>query len=815
MKLNFKFVDRGVQRRELAAYFKGKPLREQGIWISGPHNVGKTALINEVKRSVEGRYIHVITDEYPYNYLEYLLAHISDIEVFGTNSFLYYISAQKPQIDSFLTTKYGKYHILYQEKRLELAHLLCEEVYSKNIQELIDDIQSFSKKNNIQGIIFDDFENCDLKSLMVLQFFIAHIVEQHISLCFITDSDKKLSDHLAKFLFENLDIRDYQIGAFDDIFFYEEFINSCTSIPTDAFTTSQINRIYDITKGKPGELRLFMNVLRASGAFNQSDIARTATIDLVLSDAEKTSYILPTASYAKDILIVMCIFQTPIRLQLLFDLFEELYRQSGIIHNLLTGKIVNLIDSMQDDGLLSVHDNQMVGFQTKSIRQRLYESIMNSDKARFYFILNNLMKLCDQSWFVNHGCRPITQKRIQAFCQLIQKAKGFVKSNFELARQLFNDGNYSEVLIVFERIQANANHLTSDEIMEASDCLYYIGAYKLSLHFINTVNYELLSEKQKVRFLILRGKLKFILLDPECATDFENAQYINNQLDNIPVKIEICNLLFMAYSENKHTLERARTEFLSAIAIKTTCISYAKLCRNAHNVLPYDEAVNIMIHGLAIARQCKDALEIAKCSHNIAFIKLMYIEDIENLEELKTIFKNIALFFQQNNMAHESAYSLNDYAVILMLQGKWDEASYYLRKARVLTNSLYALNVINCNLLLASCFPDIMSHTDMTERLQTQYAKIKQQNIVDNRILRKHLINFAIIALRYDDTYAAKFYLNECRELLDNSPSAARFNTICHSVNEPICAKSPDIGKAKLYYRDFSFEPWILSFGHD
>ena len=47
MKLKFKFVDRYDERNILKKYFSNNNIREQGVWISGPHNIGKTELVKE------------------------------------------------------------------------------------------------------------------------------------------------------------------------------------------------------------------------------------------------------------------------------------------------------------------------------------------------------------------------------------------------------------------------------------------------------------------------------------------------------------------------------------------------------------------------------------------------------------------------------------------------------------------------------------------------------------------------------------------------------------------------------------------------
>ena len=815
MKLSFKFVDRDIQRRELTSYFIKNTFSEQGVWLSGPHNVGKTALINEVKKKVGGSYIHVNTNEYGYSYLVCFLAHISDSELFGSNSFLKCLSNRRPSVDSLLTQNYDRYHNLHIEKRLELAHYLYNEVYSKNIQSLNDDIQSFCLENDICGIIFDDFEDCDSQSLTVLQLFIAYIIDNHISLCFITDSDKKLNSTLSQFLFENLDVKDLHVDAFDDIFFYEEFINSCTSIPTNLFTSKQLGRIYDITKGNPGELKQFINNLRLKGAFNQSNLSNGKNIDSIISEVENSIYTIPENSYAKDILIILYIHQTPVKLQLLLALIREIYRPTVNVNSLLIDKLIDLIDTMKSEGILVINDDQTISFATKSIKQHIYESIASKDTARFYFITYSLLELDDKKWFCTNGYEEIVIKRIVALCKYILQFHGFVKYNSDLAQLLFTNGYHNEAVGILERIKDYISQLDANEIILLTNYLYNIGEYKLALLYINAVVLDQLSMEEKVEYYIIQGKIKFILLDPKCATDFENARFINNTLNNISTKTEIDNLLFMAYSENKHTLSEAKNVFVTAIQCKSDCISYAKLCRNAHNVLTYDEALPIMLTGLAIAKECGDGFEITKSLHNIAFIKLMYIKDISNLDSLKSEFIHASQFFQQNNAAHESAYSLNNYAVILMLQENWNDANNYLRKARVLANSQYALYVINCNLLLVNCFPENMDHSEMQEMLQKQYYKIINSDIVDNRIMRKHLINFAVISLRYNDYDAAKFYLNECRPFLLESPSIARFNLLCKRVNEPICTNKHDIGNAIQYYRDLPFEPWILSFGHD
>ncbi len=88
MKLKFKFVDRYDERNILKKYFSNNNIREQGVWISGPHNIGKTELVKETINYLKNKTIfHIMFTNDEYSYIEHLLSVISDYNQFKGNDF--------------------------------------------------------------------------------------------------------------------------------------------------------------------------------------------------------------------------------------------------------------------------------------------------------------------------------------------------------------------------------------------------------------------------------------------------------------------------------------------------------------------------------------------------------------------------------------------------------------------------------------------------------------------------------------------------------------------------------------------------------
>ena len=151
-----------------------------------------------------------------------------------------------------------------------------------------------------------------------------------------------------------------------------------------------------------------------------------------------------------------------------------------------------------------------------------------------------------------------------------------------------------------------------------------------------------------------------------------------------------------------------------------------------------------------------------------------------------------------------------------MMNGDLEKAENYLRKARVLCASEYSKYVITCNILIASLYNKSTTSTDYKNVLLEHYDNLYTCNIADDRIIRKSLINFSIIAIKQDNYDLAKFFLEKCRCHLGNSPSIARYNMLCKAINVPLCCSEYTIpNNSILYYQDLPFEPWLLSFGHD
>lgn len=811
MKLKFKFVDRYDERNILKKYFSNNNIREQGVWISGPHNIGKTELVKETINYLKNKTIfHIMFTNDEYSYIEHLLSVISDYNQFKGNDFFSYLSIKDTRIDSKIATAYGDYHNSGFLKRLEISR----ELINNNKIRLLDILIDYFNSKNISGIVFDDFEYCDYNSVLIIKQLISELVTNtDIAICFITNNEVILSEHVSAFLMENLDIMDLPLSAFDDVFFYDEFVNSCEGIPKNLFLQHHLNRFFSLNNGNIGEFKNDILQLRHTGNLREGN---TYAIEKYIKDKEQNKYYFFDNDILKIIVMIALMFQCSIYSDIFLSTIKIVYSIEGTALDQVKIRVNEYIDMLINEEIFYINNDSKISIKNYYITNELFYYFKNHNFILFRNFSQTILTYIDLKIDLFNEFSSVELNKIKYNCNLILNGDSIIKYTFELVEYYYENNKHEQIQKMAIELNEQKGNLSPITLLKMADSLYLFGNYKLALEYIESIKFENVGDIFKINLYILRGKLKFILLINSSIDDFEKAKEISRKSHNTEKLIETINLLFMAYSENRETLQKARNEYLYGLKLNHECIQYAKLCRNALNVFEYNKALPIMIKGKKIARKFSDQFEEMKCSHNIAFFKTVNLTDISDICEIKNEFKNITTFFQANGLPHESAYALNDYAVILMIQGDYEKAENLLRKAKVLACSTYSKYTINCNLLISCLFPEQYTFEEAKTEIIKYYNSLKDNDIVDDRILRKNLINFAIIMQRYNNYEMIKFFLDECRTHLGHSPSIARFNKICNEQQLNICTTPYDLPKtSKLYYKELSFEPWLLSFGHD
>lgn len=811
MKLKFKFVDRYDERDILKRYFSNNNIFEQGIWISGPHNIGKTELVKETINSLKNKTIfHIMFTNNEYSYIEHLLSVISDYNQFQGNDFFSYLCIKDTIIDSKIATAYGDYHNSGFLKRLKISR----ELINNNKIRLLDILIDYFNSKNISGIVFDDFEYCDYNSVLIIKQLISELViNTDIAICFITNNEVILSEHISTFLMENLDIKDLPLSAFDDVFFYDEFINSCEGIPKNLFLQHHLNRFFSLNNGNIGEFKNDILQLRHTGNLKEGN---TYAIEKYIKDKEQNKYYFFDNDILKIIVMIALGFQCPIYSDMFQNIIKLVYSIDESALDQIKIRINEYIDMLINEEIFYVDNESKISIKNYYITNELFHYFKNHNFILFRNFAQTISTYIDLKIDLFNEFSDVELNRIKYNCTLILNGDSIIKYTFELIEYYYENDKHEQIQKMATELKEQKEKLNPITLFKMANSLYLFGNYKLALEYIESIKFENADDIFKINLHILRGKLKFILLINSSIDDFEKAKEISIKSNNIEKLIETINLLFMAYSENRETLQKARSEYLYGLELNHECIQYAKLCRNALNVFEYKKALPIMIKGKNIARKFSDQFEEMKCSHNIAFFKTVNLTDESNICEIKNEFKNITTFFQANGLPHESAYALNDYAVVLMIQGNYERAENLLRKAKVLACSTYSKYTINCNLLISCLFPEQYTFEEAKTEIMKYYNSLKDSDIVDDRMLRKNLINFAVIMQRYNNDTMIKFFLDKCRTYLGNSPSIARFNKICNEQQLTICTNHYDLPKtSKLYYKELPFEPWLLSFGHD
>lgn len=264
---NFKFVDREIERKLIKKFISASSI-DKILWIHGESGVGKTELMKYfTNQSSQNKYIHVNPIKNQTG--SYISILIKELEK-ENYSLLNYIIRNYKQIKDLVKNTISE--INGKTKFLISGLEIGEKIFIDANQEffsvgnvLTKYISIISQKDSLI-FIFDNFQQCDLKSLEIIQEISQNLLgKQHIKFIFITTDNLITSDsEIIEFLTEKITGDYIRIEPFKQKEYFLDILLDIYKL--DNITNPEMDCLFQICKGIPEKLKIFLrNMYLAHG----------------------------------------------------------------------------------------------------------------------------------------------------------------------------------------------------------------------------------------------------------------------------------------------------------------------------------------------------------------------------------------------------------------------------------------------------------------------------------------------------------------------------------------------------------------------
>ena len=809
---SFEFVDRENERMVVKNFILS-PATDNVLWIHGESGVGKTELVT---------YFSSCFSNYKY-------IHINPVKTQTTSYFSALtkeLEKEKSSLPNFIQKNYKEIRDLAKDTiseinlktkfvsgALEIGEKIFIDVngdFFSTANVLTRYISKLSKKQ-MYIFIFDNFQQCDLNSLEIIQELCGNLLgTDNIKFIFITTDGTISSDsEVIEFLTEKIPSLPIIIKPFEEKDFFLDILLNIYKL--DNITREELESLFKICNGTPEKLKIFLRNMYLSKGIEydcNSTLARLipSIFNETLSKGVDNVDLEALGIIDKLVFKIMICWNEVISIPLLEDIThyiasEILYLPDELkqeiikaIHNLLTLNIVELGVT----GLKIKHDLLYLSYISKYntvpealLYNKLYDYInLNKEKiietySQTFFNLNNAL----YSYYANHT--------------------SWVQNNLECLKMLMAQSDYRNIAIIINRLEKSFAEMNANDLILLAECFYNCGKYEKARNILNYSFSKLSNDEEYFKYYYLSGKIYNIILDKNNAEKelLLAKKYIQPGTDKEILVKHMLQLVIVEVVGRKQEAKEifcSISEHIGEYNVNSRALGI--LLKNCSNYYSGKAALALLDKALSISEANDDLVETAYVKNNMGyeFFKL------NNYEECKKLYRE-SLYILSQTKVHESAYPLSNLAICYMIDNKYNEAISLIKRAFYWNRSSYLDIVLNTHLML--CYEQIGKKEESYIIANMLFEKLESKEVKDSVILRKVYLNLAINFDRLGFIQSAKKCAKKAYIFSINSSSEYRAAKIYVKYfgsisNEILTIK--DQYCTKCY-----FDHWITIFSHD
>lgn len=812
--MNFKFVDRSLERNSANSYLHNK--QKSILAIFGKDKAGKDYFIDQIEK--ENKELDFIV----FNFKEILINPIKSIMYklyeHNNNAFMSFIKKNYKKvikssciiIDSVAKTKFTEIFNCLNDK--ECTFVSSNDYHEAPISVVCKYIKETAKYENIV-IVFKNITSCEKLYVHDLFELIATIYNyEKTNVRFIISYDEDIynnndvfNEYLIKYQYIPINIE-----KFSDSKFFLEILKEIFDIT--AKDRNYLMHLFNICDGYPGKLKAILDKaykISYKSFEGESNIYFDETlIEKAINLMNKT---MELTSLEKIILTVVSFIEFDLQYKDIVEIVSFILDKLHIsdldisiekaLQNLLLEK------PLLEYKYLPGTEFQYIKFDSNSNKD-LYMSVCKNNNIFpqlslyiFLFISENKDK------FINDLDRYNANR---AFFSWQAQSIDWIEINYEVGQYFYDKNELSLSENIFLRISKYISKLKSDQILKVLLCFYNSGNYKVS--------YEIVTDKSAMNindynYLLLKIKILNINMEKDKAVSLidsmlEKDEYAKHTVELLDIKQRILSNIKQRRAEAKFIFDELLYDFSSK---KTTyddfLISSMEYYRG-NNVQKNFEILEKKF------RKNEDFLMLGELLTNKGFDLFWQgriQEAMDTFNESNKILEKLRI--------HETSYTLNNYANCLMMLGDYKKAIDKLISALLLNESSYAKITIKTNLMVCYAIVEDQSYKKLFKELK-QYLIENQSKNIDISISLKVKYALGFVQEYLNISEDLKKHENFCEEakkeasLYDPETLPYLWFKDWKVDVETDISKRLDKEKFTEFY-DLRFEPWLLTITHD
>lgn len=809
---NFKFVDREIERKLIKKFISASSI-DKILWIHGESGVGKTELMKYfTNQSSQNKYIHVNPIKNQTG--SYISILIKELEK-ENYSLLNYIIRNYKQIKDLVKNTISE--INGKTKFLISGLEIGEKIFIDANQEffsvgnvLTKYISIISQKDSLI-FIFDNFQQCDLKSLEIIQEISQNLLgKQHIKFIFITTDNLITSDsEIIEFLTEKITGDYIRIEPFKQKEYFLDILLDIYKL--DNITNPEMDCLFQICKGIPEKLKIFLrNMYLAHGIkqygnnplpqFDANIFADTLEKGVENIDFEALDIL------QKLTLKIMFCWNESITFKLLEDVMHYVCDKVLYMPNELSQQINLTIYS-----LLNLHILEFNGDRLKLKHDLLYTICIIK-----YNVIPDEILYNELYCYININKGKIVEEYSQTYYDLNNalyayraKVYSWEEINLQCLKMLIQQSNYQQIDIIIERLKECFNKLNVADLILLAECFYNSGKYDQARKILDEASKKLVNDTECFNYYYLSGKLYNIMMDKNNA-EKELLLANNYVIPGSDEEIFVKHMLQLVIVEVRGRKEEAKEIFSSVSEHLDNYNSNSKalgiILKNCSNYYSGEKALFLLDKALTISEAQNNLVEKAYIKNNMGyeFFKL------NNYEKCKSLYTESLDILAQTKI-HESAYPLSNLAVCNMIDNKYSEALTLIKRAIFWNRSSYLKFVLDTHLML--CYQQIGQNEKSYEIAESLFNKLETVKINDPVILRKVYLNLAINYDKLEYPQYARICAQRAYPVCIGSSSEYRASQILKKYGGSPKNELRDL--KEQYCTKFYFDHWLTIFSHD
>lgn len=819
--LDFRFVDRTKERTLANEYISNND--NFILAVIGKNNAGKNFFINQLEK--ENKDIHFLIFDFEDTQDKNPLKYIADILYKNNNNkFTQFIKNNYKEVLKVTNTAVA--HFLTINAASEIVKLIsclsdvtCQfadtfdyqdssiGVISKYLKEI------FKYENTI--IVFKNLTCCDdyyinyiFKILKTTQTF------QNIKVRFIISLDKDILNSNNKFSSElsKISYIPIRIENFKESKYFLEILSNIFDI-TDK-NSDYLNHLFNICNGYPGELYNILSSLycnsyeifkdNASIEFNEEEI------ESVITDENSQ---LKLNKYENIIITIVLFVEHTFTIDKLIDITEFVCN-----HSLLSNPKIDLSDYCNE----LIENKQLIILDIDDEGEPIIKFNDLYDKKY-------VSKICEKSpyfkMYSKYIYEYIKNKKdefnmdINAFYSNISyfswksESPDRVRINFDSGMFFYEHNEYSMAENAFLRIYESYNELSTAELLKIAKCFYDVGNYKCALKILEYDKMKSLLNDYD--FVITKIRLLNICMKKCKAIDqIDSAirsSYFNNE------RYELLDMKQRILSNIKGERRKAKIIYDDLYrAFKHGETNYNNFLISSMEYYRGEIVQNSFDLLIKEYEQTKNQVMLAETLTNKGFDLFWQGKSDDAIKEF-----NDSINLLETLRIHEISYPLNNLANCYMIKGDYKNAINSLKKALYFNESEYADITLKNNLMVCYAIIDDPFYEKYFFELE-EYLEQNKNTEIDISIILKLKYSLGLVQDFFSDqneslknkcdNYTA-VAINIANEYDQNTLPYLWFKDWKQEIEEDIEHRL--IGDEYISFKNFRFDPWLLTITHD